>query len=89
MKPIFWIKRFVVVFISAFSILLLVGLLKKRSLERATAESAVWAGITAVVFVTARIYQSRRGQHCALCRDTPKMARGEQCDVSSDRNPKK
>jgi cell division protein FtsW (lipid II flippase) len=84
MKPNFWIKRFFVIFIGAFLILLVVGLFKKRSLERAIAESAVWAGLTAVVFVTARIYQSRKGQHCALCRDTPEMARGGRCDVSSD-----
>lgn len=84
MKTTFWIKRFCFVFLSVFSILLVVSLLKERSLERASAESAVWAGVTAVVFVTARIYQSRRGQHCALCRDTPEMARDGQCDVSSE-----
>jgi uncharacterized membrane protein YhiD involved in acid resistance len=89
MKPIFWIKRFVVVFIGAFIILLIVGLMKERSLERATAESAVWAGVTAAVFVTARIYQSRKGQHCELCRDTPEMAQHGPDDVSSDAHLKK
>lgn len=84
MKTPFWIKRFSVVFVGAFSLLLVVNLLKKRSLESAAAESAVWAGATAAVFVTARIYQSRRGQHCALCRDTPEMARSGEWDVSSD-----
>ncbi|HEX2852617.1 MAG TPA: hypothetical protein VHO24_05210 [Opitutaceae bacterium] len=74
MKTTFWIKRFCVVFLGVFSLLLVVGLLKDRSLETAAAESAVWAGVTAIVFVTARIYQARRKQHCALCRDTPEMA---------------
>lgn len=80
MKPIFWIKRFFVFFTGAFLVLLIVGLLKERPLERAAAESAVWAGITAVVFVAARFYQARKGQHCALCRDTPEMARGGRRD---------
>lgn len=78
MKPTFWIKRFFVVLIVAFSLLLVVGLLKKRSLENTMVESAIWAGATAVVFVTARFFQSRRGQHCAMCRDTPEMARDGQ-----------
>jgi uncharacterized membrane protein len=74
MKTTFWIKRFFVVFLGVFSLLLVVGFLKDRALERAAADSVVWAGITAVVFVTARLYQSRRKHHCALCRDTPEMA---------------
>lgn len=89
MTPAFWIKRFFTVFVVAFLILLAVGLLKSRSLQRATAEGAVWAGITAVVFVSARIYQSRKGQHCALCRDTPEMAQGGQSDGPADHRPGK
>jgi hypothetical protein len=83
MKTSFWIKRFFVVLIGAFSVLLVVNLLKKSSLDSAIAESAIWAGATAAVFVTARIYQSRRGQHCAVCRDTPELARAGQCAVPS------
>ena len=89
MKPTFWIKRFFVVFIGAFLILLIVGLLKGRSLEKVTAESAVWACVTAAVFVTARIYQSRKGQHCELCRDSPEMAQRGPDDVSSGGQLKK
>jgi hypothetical protein len=84
MKTTFWIKRFFIVLIGVFSILFVASLVKKKSLESAMAESSAWAGVTAVVFVTARLYQSRRGQHCALCRDTPELARDGQCDVSSD-----
>lgn len=83
MKPPFWIKRFFVVLLGAFSLLLVVNVIKQRPLESAAAESAVWASITAIVFVTARFYQSRRGQHCALCRDTPEMAQRGQCEVAS------
>jgi hypothetical protein len=89
MKPTFWIKRFFVVFVGAFFILVVVGLLKGRSLEKVTAESAVWASVTAAVFVIARIYQSRKGQHCELCRDTPEMAQRGSVDVSSDGHLKK
>jgi hypothetical protein len=85
MKPSFWIKRFSVVFVGVFSLLLVVGLLKGRSLERSVRESAVWAGVSSVIFVAARIYQSRRGQHCALCRDTPELVRGGQRDTSGAR----
>lgn len=83
MKPTFWIKRFFVVLLGVFSLLLVVNLVKQRPLESAAAESAVWASITAIVFVTARFYQSRKGQHCALCRDTAEMAQGGRCDVAS------
>ena len=89
MTPAFWIKRFFTVFVVAFLMLFLVALLKNRSLGRATAESAVWAGVTAVVFVSARIYQSRKGQHCALCRDTPEMAQGGPSGSPSDQRSEK
>ena len=89
MKPTIWIKRFVIVFIGVFSILFIVGLLKKRPLERVTAESAVWAGISAVVFVTARGYHLRKGRHCELCGDKPETSPDGQSDVSSDGDPKK
>ncbi|MCF7686989.1 MAG: hypothetical protein K9M98_04060 [Cephaloticoccus sp.] len=76
MQPSFWIKRFFVVLLGIFAMLFVVGLVKGRSLERVVAESAIWAGVSTVIFISARIYHSRRGQHCALCRDTPELAEG-------------
>jgi len=77
----FWIKRFATVFLGAFIVLLVVGLLKERALPIAAKESALWAGIAATIFIVTRIYRSRRGQHCELCRDTPQMRQGEACRV--------
>lgn len=67
----FWIKRFMSVFLGAFAVLLVVGILKGRAFATAAPESALWAGIAATIFLATRIYRSRKGQHCELCRDTP------------------
>ncbi len=80
----FWIKRFVTVFLGAFVILLAIGLLKDRALSIAVRESALWAGIAATIFIVTRIYRSRRGEHCELCRDTPEMRNGEACPVKPE-----
>jgi hypothetical protein len=77
----FWIKRFITVFLGAFVFLLAVGALKGRALAVAIKESALWAGIAATIFTASRIYRSRKGQHCELCRDTPQMREGEACPI--------
>jgi predicted lipid-binding transport protein (Tim44 family) len=77
----FWIKRFVTMFLGTFAVLLVVGMLKGRAFATAASESALWAGIAATIFIATRIYRSRRGQHCELCRDTPQMHQGEVCSV--------
>lgn len=64
------------------------GLLKKRSLQRVTSDSDIWAGVSAAVFVTARRYYLRKGRHCELCGDTPEISRDGQSDISSDGDPK-
>lgn len=69
----FWIKRFAVVLVSAFAIICLAQLLKGHDARYAALQGAVWAMITAGVFTGARIVQSRRKQHCAICKDTPEM----------------
>jgi hypothetical protein len=77
----FWIKRFMTVFLGAFAVLLVVGILKGRALATAAPESALWAGIAATIFLSTRIYRSRKGQHCELCRDTPQTREGEACPI--------
>lgn len=67
----FWIKRFFAVMLLAFAILMAVELLKGHVPEVAVTFSLTWSLIAATIFTGARIYQSRRGRHCALCRDTP------------------
>lgn len=77
----FWIKRFMTVFLGVFVVLLVVGILKEHGVATAAKESALWAGIAATIFLTTRIYRSRRGQHCELCRDTPQMRGDEACPI--------
>lgn len=71
MGAAFWIRRFLTVFAGAFAIIAVAQLLKGRTAESATLHGLGWAAVTAAVFTTSRIYQSRRQQHCAICRDTP------------------
>ncbi len=71
MGTAFWIRRSLVVFAAVFAVLFVVSLLKGRGVEGGLAFSALWALITTAVFTVARVYQSRRGQACALCDDIP------------------
>lgn len=76
----FWIKRFLTVLAGAFTIICMAQLLKGRGLEYAAAQAAIWSLVSALVFTVARFFQARRGQHCAICKDTPEMqndGRGE------------
>lgn len=71
MGTAFWIRRFLLVFAGAFVLIAASHLVRGRGLEHALIEALLWASLTAAVFTGARIVQSRRGQHCAVCRDTP------------------
>jgi hypothetical protein len=73
----FWIRRFLGVFALAFAIITASQcLLRGRTLADAALQGAVWAAIAAGLFTATRLYKSRRGEHCALCRDTPGMSDG-------------
>jgi len=76
MGAVFWIRRFIVVFAGAFLVIAGVQLLKGHTLAYSGTQGAIWAIVSATVFIAARINQSRRGQHCAICRDTPEMRGG-------------
>jgi hypothetical protein len=70
----FWIRRFLAVFALAFAIITASQfLLRDRAIEDAALQGLVWAGIAACIFTATRLYRSRRGEACALCRDTPEM----------------
>jgi len=71
MGRIFWIKRFLAVAALVFAVLMLIELLKGHDPESALTFSAVWSLITSAIFTGTRIYRSRKGQYCAVCRDTP------------------
>lgn len=73
MSRAFWIRRFLTVFAGAFAVIAAAELLKGRGIEDAASHAALWAVAAAAVFTASRLYQSRRGQHCAICKDTPEM----------------
>jgi membrane protein implicated in regulation of membrane protease activity len=69
----FWIRRFFLVWVSAALIIGGVQVLKGHSLKNAAIQGLLWATVSALVFTASRFFQSRRGQHCAICKDTPEM----------------
>lgn len=73
----FWIKRFFTVLVGAFVIIGAAQMLKGHDLSYSVTQAAIWGAITAIVFTLGRLYQSRRGQHCAICKDTPEMQRAD------------
>jgi hypothetical protein len=77
----FWVKRFLVVLALAFVVICAAQLLKGRGLEYSVTQGAIWSTISALVFTVARFFQARRGQHCALCNDTPEMQKASRGEV--------
>jgi hypothetical protein len=69
----FWIKRFLTVLAGAFAIICGAQLLRGHGLAYSAAQGAIWSVISATAFTVARFFQARRGQHCAICNDTPEM----------------
>jgi len=67
----FWFKRALKIFTGVLVILFIVQLLKQHSLEDAIIFSVVWSFITTFVFISSRLYQSRKGVECTLCNDIP------------------
>ena len=67
----FWIRRTVTVFALVAGVLFAVRMLRGDAAVDAVTYSALWAALTTTVFISARVVQSRRGQHCAVCQDTP------------------
>lgn len=73
MGTAFWIKRFFTVLLGAFVVICAAQLLKGHDLIYACMQGAIWGLVSAAVFTGARIYQSSKGQHCAICKDTHEM----------------
>ena len=73
MSTTFWIKRFLSVFAGAFVIIGGAQMLKGHDLRYSIIQGAIWSAIAATVFTVTRVIRSRRGEHCAVCKDTPEM----------------
>ena len=69
----FWVRRLLTVLAGAFVVIAAAQLLRGRAVEEAIPHASLWAPVAAVIFTGSRLYQSRRGQHCAICKDTPQM----------------
>lgn len=73
MGTAFWIRRFLTVLAGAFVIIGAAQMLRGHTVASAATQGALWGAISATVFTVARYFQSRQGQHCAICNDTPEM----------------
>jgi hypothetical protein len=73
MGTAFWIRRFFLVWTVALLVIAGAQVLKGHTFADSATQGLLWATISAGVFVGARLYQSRKGQHCAICKDTPEM----------------
>ena len=71
MGTAFWIRRFALAFTIAFVVIAGAQLLRGREVRSSLEHGLLWALVSAGVFVGARLYQSSRGKHCALCNDIP------------------
>ena len=67
----FWVRRFLLVFGIAFTVIAAAQMVQGESLNYAVAQALLWAAVSASIFTGSRIYQSRKGVHCALCQDIP------------------
>ena len=73
MGAAFWIRRFFLVWISAALIIGATQALRGHSLTYAMVQGLLWATVSALIFTVSRFFRSRRGQPCAICKDTPDM----------------
>jgi hypothetical protein len=71
MGSAFWTKRFLVATVIASAILTVSELLKGRELVAAVSFGLGWGVVSSAIYTGTRIYRSRKGQHCAVCNDTP------------------
>ena len=69
MGLLFWLRRFMLVFCLAFTVIVCAHLLRGHELMFSLSESLLWATISANIFIFTRIYHSRNGRYCALCND--------------------
>ena len=67
----FWIRRFFWVYGIAFLILLTSERIKAHGWRDGLVFSALWALITASVYIGTRLYYSSQGVACAICKDMP------------------
>ncbi|MBY0573483.1 MAG: hypothetical protein K2P84_07355 [Undibacterium sp.] len=73
MGLLFWIRRFITVFVVAFILIAGAQMLRGHDIAYALEQGLIWSFISSSIFVISRFIQARNKKHCALCRDTPEM----------------
>jgi hypothetical protein len=71
MEKTLWIRRYVLTLVLAFVVFSGAHLLRGRPFESSVVEGLIWSVIFASIFVGLRTYQSRKGAHSAIGKDTP------------------
>ncbi len=77
----FWVKRFITVLLGAFAIICVAQLLKGHGVAYSATQAAIWGTFSAFVFTVGRFFQALRGQHCAICKDTPEALQDHRGEV--------
>lgn len=67
----FWFVRALKVFFGVAALLFIVELLKQHSIQESLIFALTWSFITTAIFIGSRLYQSRKGIECGLCKDIP------------------
>ena len=67
MNKLLWLRRFSIVFASAFLVIALAQLLRGRTPQFAALHGLVWAAISATIFVAAQAHREHRRQRCGVC----------------------
>ncbi|KGQ20522.1 hypothetical protein LF41_1059 [Lysobacter dokdonensis DS-58] len=68
-----WLRWLLTAFALIFPVLLATYLMRDRPLAQAVSEALAWGGISAWVYVAARVNAVRRGRRCALCEDPSRV----------------
>jgi len=71
MKAFKWIRLYFTAYVVTCAVLVLAGFARGRAWAVVRADSALWAGITAAIYVAAKYYHSSRGRPCELCQQIP------------------
>lgn len=64
-----WARRYLWTTGIVFALLMTASLLRGREMERALAESLIWALISSAAFTGRRYHLARKGAACALCKE--------------------
>jgi hypothetical protein len=71
MGATFWIKRFLLALSAIFVVLLAAHLLRGRDVRESVIQAAIWAPVTAAIYIYVAIRKSRQ---CAACAVAPQVS---------------